>query len=86
MELWEEMRQNDFEMNLVEEYCERYCAIDREVVWYGSMDFFGKEDAKDNLMRMSSWEITVELLGLTKNAKGNGTELLLNKHCKYFYG
>lgn len=39
MELREEMRQNDFEMNLVEEYCERYCAIDHEAVWYGSMNF-----------------------------------------------
>lgn len=68
MELQEKMRQNGFEMNLVEEYCERYCVIDREVVWYGSVNFLGKEDAEDNLMRVSSQEIAAELLELTFGA------------------
>lgn len=65
MELQERMRSNGFEMNLVEDYCQHYCIIDREVVWYGSMNFLGKEDSEDNLMRVCSKDIATELLELT---------------------
>lgn len=59
------MRSSGFEMNLVEDYCQHYCIVDREVVWYGSMNFLGKEDSEDNLMRVCSKEIAAELLELT---------------------
>lgn len=65
MELQERMRGSGFEMNLVEDYCQHYCIVDREVVWYGSMNFLGKEDSEDNLMRVCSNEIAAELLELT---------------------
>ena len=65
MELQERMRRNGFEMNLVEDYCQHYCIIDKEIVWYGSMNFLGKKDSEDNLMRVSSKEIASELLELT---------------------
>lgn len=65
MELQERMRSSGFEMNLVEDYCEHYCIIDREIVWYGSMNFLAKEDAEDNLMRVCSKNIASELLELT---------------------
>ena len=65
MELQERMRKNGFEMNLVEDYCQHYCIIDQEVVWYGSMNFLGKEDGEDNLMRVCSKSIAAELLELT---------------------
>lgn len=39
--------------------------IDMEIVWYGSMNFLGKEDSEDNLMRICSKEIASELLELT---------------------
>lgn len=65
MELQERMRDAGFEMNLVEDYCMHYCIIDRELVWYGSMNFLGKEDAEDNLMRVSDRAITSELLETT---------------------
>lgn len=64
-ELHEQMRKAGFEMNLVEEYCSHYCIVDREIVWYGSMNFLGKEDAEDNLMRVADKNIAAELLGLT---------------------
>lgn len=64
-ELHEQMRRAGFEMNLVEDYCEHYCIIDREVVWYGSMNFLGKEDAEDNLMRVVDTGIAEELLEMT---------------------
>lgn len=65
MELQERMRSNGFEMNFVEDYCQHYCIVDREVVWYGSMNFIGKEDSEDNLMRVCSNVIATELLELT---------------------
>ena len=68
-ELHEQMRQAGFEMNLVEDYCEHYCIIDREIVWYGSLNFLGKEDVEDNLMRVDDAKIANELLEMTF---GNG--------------
>lgn len=65
MELHERMRESGFEMNLAEDYCQHYCIVDREVVWYGSMNFLGKEDSEDNLMRVCSKEIAAELLEFT---------------------
>lgn len=62
MELHEKMRKNGFEMNLEEDYCMRFCIIDREIVWYGSMNFLGKEDVEDNLMRVCSHSIASEIL------------------------
>lgn len=59
------MRNSGFEMNFAEDYCQHYCIVDREVVWYGSMNFLGKEDSEDNLMRVRSREIAAELLELT---------------------
>ncbi len=64
-ELQEQMRRAGVEMNLVEDYCEHYCIIDHQVVWYGSMNFLGKEDAEDNLMRIADEKIANELLEMT---------------------
>lgn len=49
----------------MEDYCERYCIIDRNIVWYGSTNLLEKEDAEDNLMRVCSESIAAELLELT---------------------
>lgn len=65
LDLQKQMRKAGFEMNLVEDYCEHYCIIDRQVVWYGSMNFLGKEDAEDNLMRIADEKIVNELLEMT---------------------
>ncbi len=65
MELQERMRRNGFEMNLAEDYCQHYCIVDQEIVWYGSMNFLGKEDNEDNLMRVCSKTIAAELLEMT---------------------
>lgn len=65
LELQERMRKAGFEMNLVEDYCEHYCIIDHQIVWYGSMNFLGKEDTEDNLMRILDRKIANELLEMT---------------------
>ncbi|MCH1941253.1 TOTE conflict system archaeo-eukaryotic primase domain-containing protein [Holdemania massiliensis] len=74
MQLHERMRNAGFKMNLVDEFCERYCIIDKEIVWYGSLNFLGKEDVEDNLMRVRSESIAAELLELTFG-KENGEEI-----------
>jgi superfamily II DNA or RNA helicase len=65
MELMERLRKAGFEIRLVEETCEHFAVIDREIVWYGSMNLLSKEDAEDNLMRVCSKDIAAELLELT---------------------
>ena len=63
--LQEEMRQAGFVVQQAEEFCERYTVIDDEIVWYGSMNFLGREDVEDNLMRVCSKEIAAELMEMT---------------------
>lgn len=65
MNLMEEMRQAGFQVRLVDDNCEHYTIVDREIVWYGSMNFLSKEDAEDNLMRVCSGKIAEELLEMT---------------------
>lgn len=65
MNLMEELRQVGFQVCLVDDSCEHYTIIDREIVWYGSMNFLSKEDAEDNLMRVCSGKIAEELLEMT---------------------
>ena len=43
---------------------DRFAVIDKEIVWYGSLDFLGKEDAEDNLMRIESGEAAEEVLAI----------------------
>ncbi len=65
MELIERLRKAGFEVRLAEESCEHFAVIDREIVWYGSVNLLSKEDAEDNLMRVCSKDIAEELLEIT---------------------
>ena len=67
MELMERIRKAGFEIKFVEDSCEHYAVIDQEIVWYGSLNLLSKEDAEDNLMRVCSRDIAVELLEMTFN-------------------
>ena len=49
----------------VKDNCERFAIIDRETVWYGSMNLLSKADVEDNLMRVVSKKIAAELLEMT---------------------
>ncbi len=69
MELMEILRKAGFEVRLVEESCEHFAVIDREIVWYGSVNLLSKEDAEDNLMRVCSKDIAAELLEITFGAE-----------------
>lgn len=70
IELLEELRNAGFNIELVEDNCERYAVIDNEVVWYGSMNLLSKDDIEDNIMRVVSKCIATELLEMTFK-KGN---------------
>ncbi|MDD3186069.1 MAG: DEAD/DEAH box helicase family protein [Anaerostipes sp.] len=65
LEQHERMRKAGFEIKIADDFCERYAILDEEIVWYGSMNFLGKEDVDDNLMRVCSKEIAVELMERT---------------------
>lgn len=43
---------------------EHYAVLDGEIVWYGSMNLLSREKEEDNLMRVVSKEIALELLGM----------------------
>ena len=45
--------------------------IDKETVWYGSVNLLSKEDAEDNLMRVCSKEIADQLLEMTFGKRGS---------------
>ncbi len=73
-ELIREMQQVDINVVAQEEE-ERFAVIDEELVWHGGMNFLGKEDVWDNLMRIKDHQVAAELLeiafGITE-VKGNG--------------
>lgn len=73
MELLEKLRNAGFVIQLMEEACEHFALVDREIVWYGSMNFLSKEDMEDNLMRVVSKEIAAEIMEMTF---GGGKELM----------
>lgn len=76
MELMEKLRKAGFEIRLAEETCEHFAMIDKEIVWYGSVNLLSKEDAEDNLMRVRREEITEELLEMTFGIGGGGMVIL----------
>ena len=65
MKLHEEMRQAGFYIKSTEENCEHFAIIDREIVWYGSMNLLGKTTTEDSMMRVPSRTIAAELMELT---------------------
>ena len=62
-------------LHFVNENCQRYCIIDKEIVWYGGLNFLGKADIEDNLMRIESGSVASELLEMTFNDPENGIDL-----------
>lgn len=47
-----------------EETCEYFAIMDREIVWYGSMNLLGKSTIEDSMMRVLSRKIAAELMEL----------------------
>ena len=57
-----EMRESGIYVIVRNEVTEHFAVIDDELVWHGGMNLLGKEDAWDNLMRISSFQVAAELL------------------------
>ena len=65
MGLLEKLRKAGIEIKLATENCEHFAVIDKDIVWYGSMNLLSKEDVDDNLMRIRSKDIAAELLEMS---------------------
>lgn len=65
IELMNRLKAAGFKLLTVEDNCERFAIVDRDIVWYGSMNLLSKADVEDNLMRVVSKEIAAELLEMT---------------------
>lgn len=64
MKLHEDMRKAGFYMKTVENVCSHFAIVDQEIVWYGSINFLGKEDVEDSVMRVKEKKIANELMVL----------------------
>lgn len=60
--LLERMRKAGIELCPMGSLSEHFAIIDHRIVWYGSMNFLGKEDVEDNLMRIENPDAAEELL------------------------
>lgn len=68
--LMEKLRNCGVNIQLVKDNCDHFAVIDKEIVWYGSMNLLSKDDVEDNIMRVVSKSIAAELLEMTFK-KGN---------------
>ena len=75
LQLQRQLADQGIMLHFVNENCQRYCIIDKEIVWYGSLNFLGKADIEDNLMRIESGSVASELLEMTFNNPENGIDL-----------
>lgn len=74
--LIEEMQLAGLRVVISENVQDRFAVIDKEIVWYGSLDFLGKEDAEDNLMRIESGEAAEEVLAIAVSREEQNVEVL----------
>ena len=72
----ETLRNFGINLELVEDNCERYTIIDREIVWYGTLNFLSKEDIYDSIIRIVDKKIADELLSISfgKDRKQKSTQ------------
>lgn len=69
--LLKEMEESGIYVIVRDEVEEHFAVIDDELVWHGGMNLLGREDAWDNLMRVSSFQVAAELqeIALVKGEK-----------------
>jgi len=61
-ELITELKQSGIDVRLKSDLHEHFAVIDRNIVWYGSINLLSKAKEEDSLMRVPSSEIADELL------------------------
>ncbi|WP_220432722.1 TOTE conflict system archaeo-eukaryotic primase domain-containing protein [Solobacterium moorei] len=67
--LSEKLINHGFDVLCFETVSEHFAVIDKSIVWYGSMNFLGREDVEDNLMRIVDVELASELLEIACEGK-----------------
>ena len=72
-EIATEMKSKGISVITSEISTERFAVIDDNIVWHGSVNFLGKDDYWDNLIRIESESVAAELKELVF-AKPEGTE------------
>ena len=60
--LLDDLRSYGFNVVVSETVSEHFSIIDKSIVWYGSVNFLGREDVEDNLMRIVNTSVANELL------------------------
>ena len=55
----------DHRLKFVEDTCEHFVIIDKEIVWYGNINLLAKEKIEDSMMRVKDAEIASELMEIT---------------------
>lgn len=63
--LVEKLKNCGVRIKLQEHMHEHFAIIDKEIVWYGSMNFLSRAKADDNLMRVKSKDVAQELLEIS---------------------
>jgi superfamily II DNA or RNA helicase len=63
--LVQQLKDNAVNVHIQDHMHEHYAIIDNEIVWYGNMNLLSRPKAEDNLMRVKSKEVAVELLEIT---------------------
>lgn len=59
------LKKNGIYVELCKEINEHYAVIDDEIIWHGGMNLLGKVDIYDNLIRIKSKEVAIELLEIS---------------------
>ena len=62
LELISKMRKSGINVVLNDDTDQCFAIVDDEIVWYGGINLLGKEDIRDNLIRIKDERITAELL------------------------
>jgi len=65
MEMAEEMKNKGIFVVTLANTTERFAIIDDIIVWHGSVNFLGKDDYWDNLIRIESESVAAELKEMT---------------------
>ena len=65
VEMLEALRNAGICVRLTRGNCSRFTVVDHSIVWYGSLNHLGKEDADDIIMRIESSEVANELFEMT---------------------
>jgi len=65
MEVIKQLQSNGVLVVISNNTLEKYTVIDNNIVWHGSVNFLGKDDVWDNLMRIEDTSVAAELNEMT---------------------